>query len=556
MLCRLHRSSLRARCFSSSHGFRAYAIQPPNIIFNRKIRDECQKGNVEKAVSILYDMKKKDITPDSYTFTPILDAFAKKNAIQKVTFMIKEMREKFKFKPDAYHMNVLMDAYARAKMMPDMQRTLQTMIKEGIKPDGGTFTPFLKSYAKMRDAQKAKQLLEEMEHVYKVKPGIIHKVCTLDAIINGESIFSARKYFDEIPDKNVVAYNTMIDGYIDRNFDNISAKEFIRPIQQLFDQMLENNVQPDAYTFTHMIAGYAKVGDDTKALEMHDMMKKYGFKPDKYAIGALINAYMNVGKIDTALEYFEKVNQDMVMCSTIISGLFKNGRIQQGREMFEEMYGKGMKPDIIFMNSMVVGYIQAGEKAKAFNLVYEMKKMYGVGPSTTTYNILFECECTEDMDRALKIFEKIPIKDTRIYNTLFKNLSQVGRFRECIVYLRRMVEESNLQPDKTTLSIILNAFIKQRRFNEAWSYFESVKFKDTVMFNIMISGFSDEPDKVEELIQKMDSEGVKRDALTFEEAIKVFVDAKDIQKAKYWYHKMKQENWELTSTSLKAKLAN
>ncbi|GAU16133.1 hypothetical protein TSUD_340050 [Trifolium subterraneum] len=89
---------------------------------------------------------------------------------------------------------------------------------------------------------------------------------------------SARGVFDSMPEKNVVSFTTMIDGYAKAG--DMAAS------RSLFEQAAKK----DIVAWSALISGYVQNGQPNQALEVFLEMESMNVKPDEFILVALMSA--------------------------------------------------------------------------------------------------------------------------------------------------------------------------------------------------------------------------------------------------------------------------
>ncbi|PWA41310.1 Pentatricopeptide repeat-containing protein [Artemisia annua] len=104
---------------------------------------------------------------------------------------------------------------------------------------------------------------------------------------------TAQKVFDEMSERNVVSWNSMIDGYL-RSGDLAMAKG-------LFSSMTNK----DVVSWNCMVSGYFRNGDMDKALSLFQEMPERKLS----SWNAMISGYRECGDVESARELFSKIDR-------------------------------------------------------------------------------------------------------------------------------------------------------------------------------------------------------------------------------------------------------
>ncbi|KAI3673378.1 hypothetical protein L6452_39496 [Arctium lappa] len=151
-------------------------------------------------------------------------------------------------------------------------------------------------------------------------------------------MMNAKKVFDEMSDRNVVSWNSMIDGYL-RSGDLSMA-------ERVFSGMPEK----DVVSWNSMVSGYSRTGDMEKALRLFREMPER----NRSSWNAMISGYVECGKIDLARNFYNSMpERNTISCITMIGGYSKCGDVESACELFLEMAQPFLKRRIAY-NAVII----------------------------------------------------------------------------------------------------------------------------------------------------------------------------------------------------------
>lgn len=229
-------------------------------------------------------------------------------------------------------------------------------------------------------------------------------------------MFDAHKVFNEMPQRDVIAWNLMINGYCKKG-DWESALG-------LFRRMNERSV----VTWNSIIAGLARCGQDMYTLQIfHEMWETSGFDPDdatvvavlpvcarlgeldlgvrihRYAEGkgllndalhvanSIIDMYCKCGDLATAKSLFDEMQQrSVVSWNTMIGGMAFNGRGQEGLDQFDEMLRRREKPNGGTFVSALGCCTHEGRVERGQEIFQSMATEHGIRPGMEHYGCMVD----------------------------------------------------------------------------------------------------------------------------------------------------------------------
>lgn len=145
-----------------------------------------------------------------------------------------------------------------------------------------------------------------------------------------EEIELSQKVFDEIPERNVVAWSAMISGYSRLGMANQALDSF--------REMQKAGISPDRVTLVSAISACAISGALDLGKWLHAYIDKKGIENDLELNTALVNMYVKCGCVEKAKEVFESMPvKDVKAWGSMIYGLAINGLAEDALNAFSRM---------------------------------------------------------------------------------------------------------------------------------------------------------------------------------------------------------------------------
>jgi len=136
--------------------------------------------------------------------------------------------------------------------------------------------------------------------------------------------------FDEMPDRNIIAWSTMISGYAKLDMFNEALG--------LFGDMQKAGVVPDEVTMASVVSACAGLGALDVGRWVHTYIKKQRIVIDIKLNTALINMYAKCGCIEKAKEVFDEMpTKDSRAWSSMIIGFAIHGHADDALSVFADM---------------------------------------------------------------------------------------------------------------------------------------------------------------------------------------------------------------------------
>ncbi|KAF2307681.1 hypothetical protein GH714_030790 [Hevea brasiliensis] len=242
--------------------------------------------------------------------------------------------------------------------------------------------------------------------------------------------------------------------------------------RKAFDEMTERNV----VSWTAIVVGYANVGDMDNATRMFVQMPERNLTSWNAMIGGL------VGDMASARALFEKSpERDIIAWGALISGYAQNGQPNEAVKIFLEMESMNVKPDEYIMVSLMSVCAQVGslDFAKWVDC-YLCQSSIDKGQTHVIAALIDMNAKCGNMDRAKKLFEEMPKRDLISYCSMIQGLSIHGCAEEAVGLFNRMLNE-RLIPDEAAFTVILAACSRGGLVKEGSHYFETMKNKYSIV---------------------------------------------------------------------------
>lgn len=336
----------------------------------------------------------------------------------------------------------------------DMFRRLLEM---NLAPDSFTIVRVLSACTQLGDLNSG-----EWIHKCIMEMGMVRNVFVgtslVDMYAKCGNMEKARSVFDGMPEKDIVSWGAMIQGYA----LNGLPKEAI----DLFLQMQRENVKPDCYTVVGVLSACARLG----ALELGEwvsgLVDRNEFLYNPVLGTALIDLYAKCGSMSRAWEVFKGMKEkDRVVWNAIISGLAMNGYVKISFGLFGQVEKFGIKPDGNTFIGLLCGCTHAGlvdEGRRYFNSMY---RFFSLTPSIEHYGCMVDLLGRAGLlDEAHQLIRNMPMeanaivwgallgacrihRDTRLAELVLKQLIELEPWNSGNYVLLSNIYSANLKWD-------------------------------------------------------------------------------------------------------------
>ncbi|KAF9609815.1 hypothetical protein IFM89_018669 [Coptis chinensis] len=288
---------------------------------------------------------------------------------------------------------------------------------------------------------------------------------------------NARMYFDMMPEKSVVSWNAMISGY--------AQEGFVEQAIELFKEMREDaRIQPDDTTWVTVICSCSEQGDPHLVKSLVGSLDWRKANLNFFVKTALLDMYAKCGDITTAVQIFEEMgtHRTAVSWNAMISAYTRMGDIESARKLFDEMPEK----NVVSWNSMIAGYSQNGQSALAVELFREMT-----------------------MEKYLKPDEV----------TMVSVISACGHLGalELGKWVTSFITENHINLSLTGYNSLISMYSRCGSMGDAKRIFCEMQARDVVSYNSLIAGFAGHGYATEaiETMLKMKDEAIEPDRITY-----------------------------------------
>ncbi|OVA05980.1 Pentatricopeptide repeat [Macleaya cordata] len=356
-----------------------------------------------------------------------------------------------------------------------------------------------------------------------------------------------RKLFDEMPERNVVSWTTLLAGCTRNGMADLSFELFLR--------MQKEGIKPNPFTFASVFAASAATGTIEKGIQVHSQVIKLGFESTTFVGNSMINMYSKSGLIGDARLVFEAMEEkDAVSWNGMIAGFVLNGFDLEALKLFYQMRLAGMKLtqlifatviklcanlkelkfskqlhcrvlkngfeyDINIRTALMVAYSKCSEMDDAFSL---FSKMYGIRNVVSWTAMISGYLQNGGTEKAAHLFCQMNGEGVRpndfTYSTILTASPTISP-----IQIHAQVIKTNYENSPSVGTALLDAYIKLRNIYDAATVFRSIDEKDIVSWSAMLAGYAQigDAEGAVKLFGEMCKKGVRPNEFSFSSLINV-----------------------------------
>ncbi|XP_077222496.1 pentatricopeptide repeat (PPR) superfamily protein [Tasmannia lanceolata] len=382
-------------------------------VFERMIRggtrfDSTTLAGVLPAVAELQDLKfgmrihclamKIGLQSHSYVLTALISMYSKCGVISIARFLFEQINE-----PDLIAWNAMISGNSCNGDVYNSTRLFRELLNAVGKVNSSTIVGFIPVFSPFGHLGLSSSI-----HGFSIKSGLASNssvstaVTTVYCRVN--DMESARKLFDEMPERSLASWNAIISGYSQNGFTEMAIS--------LFQQMQASQVRPNPVTVTSTLSACAQLGALSLGKWIHELIMRENFESNVYVSTALIDMYAKCGSLGEARRIFDGMpEKNVVSWNAMVAGYGLHGHGKEALKLFVEMPNCGIVPTGVTFLSVLYACSHAGLVCEGCGIFQSMTCDHRVEPTPEHYACMVDLlGRAGQLENALDFIGRMPIE--------------------------------------------------------------------------------------------------------------------------------------------------
>ncbi|KAG8373489.1 hypothetical protein BUALT_Bualt11G0029500 [Buddleja alternifolia] len=311
-------------------------------------------------------------------------------------------------KPNVFSWNTMIRFFAAFDPVISLHYYMKMLAQEVV-PDKYTF-PFLLQAC---GASFNVGLVEQV-HCHVLKLVLDHDLFVQNSLLNAylicDSTIAAWSVFDEMPEKDIVSWTSLISGLVSLSNYSEALHVFKRLVVD------DCGVKPNVVTVVSTMSACGSLGSINLTKCMHALLEKSGWlEHDVFLFNSLIDAYAKCGDLYNArkvLDDIQDIKRDLYSWTAIISGYAMHGCGLDALNMFSHMEQvSGLVPDAVTFVAILSACAHSGLVEEGLCVFESMNRKYQIEPDLRHYGCIVDLLGRAGMlERAYNIVENMPME--------------------------------------------------------------------------------------------------------------------------------------------------
>ncbi|CAN6480034.1 unnamed protein product [Victoria cruziana] len=460
--------------------------QRDTVSWNTLISGYAAVGDADSVMGLFRDMLVGNIAMDSFTFSGAIGGCSTMQQVQAVHGLVirggfdshvtvhntlltvysnygclddSERVFELTGTRDTVTMNAMIVAYGQHRRGGEALQLFQDMVHQDVLVDMYSLASLLTAFTSLVDLSGGKQF-----HAQLVKAGYESNSHVgsglVDLYSKCGSITDAAQVFKEIPDPDLVLWNTMISGFStnERGEDSVIC----------FRELQRVGFRPDDCSYVCVISACADLGVPLQGKQVHSLVVRTEFVDHISVNNALITMYSKCGNLDDARKLFDRMPQhNSISCNAMIGGYAQHGHGIKALQLFEQMRQSGVKPTSVTFISVLSACGHTGKVEEGKTYFKDMRKEYGIEPSAEHYSCMVDLlGRAGQLDEAERLVSSMPFEPGAITWGALLGACRIHRNIE--LGARVASELLRLEPSNASAYVMLsNMYADAERWDEA-----------------------------------------------------------------------------------------
>ncbi|GFY98435.1 tetratricopeptide repeat (TPR)-like superfamily protein [Actinidia rufa] len=368
----------------------------------------------------------------------------------------------------------------------------------------------------------------------------------------------ARKVFEEMPERDVVSWTSLIAGLIDDGYERDGLR--------LFCDMHKDGLRPNGCTLATSLKGCSMCLDIDLGEQILGEVIKIGFLDDLFVGSSLVDLYAKCGEMELANRAFLSIPEwNVVSWSALLSGYAQSGEGEEVLKLFSTMTEFEMKFSCFTLATVLKGCSKSGKLREAQALHSMAIKVGCEVQEYVSCSLLNIYSNLGQSDDALKVFGRIKDPNIVAWSEMIDCLNQQGLSKEA-AELFGLMRHKGIKPNQFTLTRLVSAatdlcdqhygesihacivkygfesdnyinnaltvmYMKLGSVRKGWLVFETIIDRDLASWNALFSGVDNDETcgKKMRIFKQILADGLKPDIYTFCSVLRHFTCLSDVK---------------------------
>ncbi|XP_068658364.1 pentatricopeptide repeat-containing protein At4g02750 [Aristolochia californica] len=293
------------------------------VSWNAIIAGYVQNGRMDEAKKLFDEMPSKNIS----SWNTMITGYAQNGDIDSARRLFDEMQQR-----DSVSWAAMIAGYSQGGCSEEALRLFIEMERDGERLNRSSFTCVLSTCADIAALDCGKQV-----HGRLVKAGYEMGCYVGNALLamycKCGSIDEAYDVFKQMPEKDVVSWNTMITGYARHGF----GKEALK----IFESMASTDITPDDVTMVGVLSACSHTGLIDKGIKsFYSMKQMYNIEPKAEHYTCMIDLLGRAGRLEEAYSLMKSLTYepDGTMWGALLGASRMHGNTQLGEMAAERIF--------------------------------------------------------------------------------------------------------------------------------------------------------------------------------------------------------------------------
>lgn len=414
-------------------------FNPQTYNSNQIIESLIKNGQLSNARKMFDEMPNKNI----FATNRIISGYAKSGNVE-------EARRIFDHTVDRNEATwtIMIGAYSQSEQTCEAFELFNGMRQSEIMPDHVSIAAILGSCQDFNASNWVVQV-----HAQIVKLGFVANIVVNNTLVDSyckcRRLTSARKHFDEMPERDGVTYNAMVMGF--------SKEGFYQESLDLFAEMRSLGLRLSQFTFSGILTAAAGLGDLGLGCQVQGLVIRTNFCWNVFVTNSLLDFYSKCDLINEARAIFDLMQErDNVSYNVMISGYCWAGEREEVVKLLREMAMSGFVRRHFPFPSLS-SFAASDPDLELGKQIHAQVTVTGAIVDDIVANSLIDmyAKCGV-MEKAEFIFANRKDQSTVSWTAMISGHIENGRYEEALTLFCKMRQDGQ-SPDRATFASVIKA---------------------------------------------------------------------------------------------------